>query len=336
MRNQFDDDEEPPANPADAVAQAAEMFQKNAGKLAPIVGALALAIVIWLGTFTVAPGEQAVIRTFGRESGKRGPGLHFVFPFIQRYDKVNVEKIQQVEVGFRGEERVPIEALMLTGDENIVEAQMIVQFKIKDPSLYLFRLDDAEGTLRSTAEVSLRSMVGRTSIDEVITTGREDVQRETQLLMQRLMDQYQSGIQVTEIKLQAVDAPDEVRDAFHDVVRAREEKEKLINQARGYQEDLIPKARGEAREIERQAEGYKQERVLKANGDAAKFSATLAEYSKAEKVTRQRMYLESMERVLGSLKNKVIVDRELGRSTLPLLPLGAQGLASLPAVGGAK
>ncbi|MDX2052706.1 MAG: FtsH protease activity modulator HflK [Polyangiaceae bacterium] len=333
MRNQFDE-EDPRHDPADAVLQATEMFRQSLGKLKWLFLLGGVGLVSWLGTFTVAPGEQAVIRTLGRESGKRGPGLHFVFPFVQRYDKVNVEKIQQVEVGFRGEERIQGEALMLTGDENIVEAQMIIQFKIKDPSLYLFRLDDAEGTLRSTAEVSLRSMVGRTSIDEVITTGREEVQRETQFLMQKLMDQYQSGIHITEIKLQAVDAPDEVKDAFHDVVRAREEKEKLINQARGYQEDLIPKARGEARQIEREAEGYKQERVLRAKGDAAKFTATLAEYSKAEKVTRQRMYLETMERVLTRLKTKTVVDRDLGKSTLPLLPLNAQGAAAVS--GGAK
>lgn len=335
MRNQFDD-EDPSTDPADVVQQVTETLRRNLGKFTPFLVVGALALVSWLGTFQVAPGEQAVVRTFGKESGKRGPGLHFVVPFVQRYDKVNVEKIQQVEVGYRGEERVPSEALMLTGDENIVEAQMIVQYKIKDPSLYLFRLEDSELTLRSTAEVALRSMVGRTSIDEVITTGREDVQRETQLWMQKLMDQYQSGIHVTEIKLQAVDAPDEVRDAFHDVVRAREEKEKLINQARGYQEDLIPKARGQAREIEREAEGYKQERVLKAKGDAAKFSATLAEYSKAEKVTRQRMYLETMERVLAKLKSKTIVDKDVTRSALPILPLGSQAVSTLAAAEGAK
>jgi membrane protease subunit HflK len=321
MRSQFDDDD-PRGEMGDMVSQGFETFRKNAPRLTPFILLGVALLVAWLGTFTVAAGEQAVVRTLGKESGKRGPGLHFVVPFVQRYDKVNVEKIQQVEVGFRGEERVPSEALMLTGDENIVEAQLIVQYKISDPSLYLFRLKDSEITLRSAAEVALRSMVGRTNIDDVITTGREDVQRETQMWLQKLMDQYSSGLLITEAKLQTVDAPDEVRDAFHDVVRAREEKEKLINQARGYQEDIIPKARGEARELERQAEAYKEERVLRASGDATKFTATLTEYAKAENVTRQRMYLETMERILGKMPAKVIVDKDIGRSALPLLPLG--------------
>jgi modulator of FtsH protease HflK len=156
----------------------------------------------------------------------------------------------------------------------------------------------------------------------VITTGREKVQDETRTWLQKLMDEYQSGLTITEVKLQAVDAPDAVREAFHDVVRAREEKEKLINEARGYQADVIPKARGEARKIEREAEAYKEQRILRANGDAAKFSSMLAEYGKAEQVTRQRMYLETMERVLSKVEKKVVVDKDVARGTLPLLPLG--------------
>src|SRR5690606_12236211 len=209
--------------------------------------------------------------TFGRESGKTGPGLHYRIPFVQDVNVVNIEEIRRLEVGFRGDKRVPTEALMLTGDENIVEAQMIVQYRITDPSKYLFELARPEETLRATAEVALRSMVGRTNIDDVITTGREQVQAETREWLQKLMEPYQSGLSVTEVKLQMVDAPDEVKQAFHDVVRAREEKEKLINQAMGYKADLIPRARGEARKIERDAEGYREQRVLRAKGDAAKF-----------------------------------------------------------------
>jgi membrane protease subunit HflK len=138
------------------------------------------------------------------------------------------------------------------------------------------------------------------------------------------MDEYESGLSVTEVKLQAVDPPDEVKEAFHDVVRAREEREQLINQARGYQEDLIPKAKGEARQIERDAEAYREQRVLRANGDADKFNKMLAEYKKAEGVTRRRLYLETMERMLGKVEKKVVVDKGVGKNALPILPLGGQ------------
>ena len=229
----------------------------------------------------MGPGEQAVIRTFGRETGKAGPGLHFSFPLIQRRDVVNVEQVRRVEVGFRGQQRMPDEALMLTGDENIVEAQIIVQYRVSDTSKYLFRLKDPDETLRATAEVALRSMVGQTQIDELLTTGRERVQDEARAWLQKLMNDYQSGITVTELKLQTVDAPAQVREAFHDVVRAREEKEKLINEARGYQADVIPRAKGEAEKLQREAEAYREQRILRANGDANRFDATLVEFQKA-------------------------------------------------------
>jgi membrane protease subunit HflK len=300
--------------------------------------ALPVVLAVAAGVYMVDPGEIGVVRTFGRESGRTDPGLHYRIPLVQNIDVVNVEQIRRLELGFRGKDKLQVEAQMLTGDENIVEAQMIVQYRVSDPSKYLFELRDPDETLRATAEVALRSMVGRTKIDDVITTGRENVQAETRTWLQRLMNEYQSGLTVTEVRLQAVDAPDEVREAFHDVVRAREEKEKLINQALGYQADLIPRARGEARKNEREAEGYKEQRVLRANGDAAKFTATLTEYRKAKQVTRQRLYLETMERLLGRVDKKVLVDAELSKGTLPVLPLGVQAVGALaataPAAGG--
>jgi modulator of FtsH protease HflK len=153
----------------------------------------------------------------------------------------------------------------------------------------------------------------------VITTGRESVQAETRDWLQKLMDQYQSGMTITEVKLQTVDAPDEVKEAFHDVVRAREEKEKLINQAMGYRADLIPRARGQARQIEREAEAYREERVLKARGDAAKFESQYAEYQKAPDVTRRRIHLETMERVLSKVDKKTLLADDVAKSVLPLL-----------------
>ncbi len=311
------------------VEQVSDAVRRNLKRLGPIVAGVLLLIIAATGLYSVGPGEQGVVRTFGRETGKTSPGLHYRVPFIQQKDVVNMEKIRRVEIGFRGKQRVPHEALMLTGDENIVEAQMIVQYRVKDPTKFLFRLAEPEQVLHTTAEVALRSMVGRTKIDDVITTGREKVQEETHAWLQKLMDEYQSGLTITDVKLQMVDAPDEVKEAFHDVVRAREDKEKLINQAKGYKADLIPKARGEAQKIERAAEGYKQQRVLRAKGDAARFDALLAEYKKAERVTRERLYLETVESIMGKVDRKVVVDRQLAKGALPVLPLGEQAIGAI-------
>jgi membrane protease subunit HflK len=294
-------------------------FRNLGGKLGSILLAVAVVLVLSSGVFVVGPGEQGVIRTFGKHTGRAGPGPHFRIPFIQGVDVVNVENIRRIEVGFRGDKQVASEALMLTGDENIVEAGMIIQYQVSDAAKYLFELRDPEESLRATAEVALRSMVGRTKIDDVITTGRESVQAETRDWLQKLMDQYQSGMTITEVKLQTVDAPDEVKEAFHDVVRAREEKEKLINQAMGYRADLIPRARGQARQIEREAEAYREERVLKARGDAAKFESQYAEYQKAPDVTRRRIHLETMERVLAKVDKKTLLADDVAKSVLPLL-----------------
>lgn len=312
---------------SEMIAQTLDPIWNLGKKLGPILLGLLLLLFLARGVYSVGPGEQGVVRTFGRDSGRTGPGLHYRFPLVQRVDIVNLQEIRRLEVGFRADKPVPTEALMLTGDENIVEAQIIIQYRVTDPSKYLFELKDPEEALRATAEVALRSMVGRKKIDDVITTGREQVQTETSRWLQTLMNQYQSGVSVTEVKLQTVDAPDEVKEAFHDVVRAREEKEKLINQAMGYQADLIPRARGEARQIEREAEAYREERVLKARGDVSKFEAQLREYSKAEAVTRARIHLETLERVLGKVQKKTFVDQAV-KGILPILPLGGQNAAS--------
>ena len=301
------------------------LIKKIRGHLGRIIAVLVLVVMVGtvaFGFYSVGPGEQGVVRTFGRESGKTGPGLRYVVPLFQQVDVVNIEQVRRIEVGFRAKQRVQSEALMLTGDENMVEAQMIVQYRVTDPSKYLFRLKDPEDTLSAAAQVALRGMVGRTTIDDAMTTGREKVQAETRSWLQVLMNNYQSGVTITEVKLQVVDAPDEVRESFHDVVRAREEKEQKINQARGYQADLIPGARGESQQIARSAEAYREQRVLRANGDSARFLSLLEEYRKAERVTRDRLHLEAIERVLSAVQKKTIIDAQVSRGTLPVLPLG--------------
>jgi membrane protease subunit HflK len=323
MRSQFGDQQGPDIG--GMVARVGEMSRNVMGRFGWGLALVILLILLWSGAYKVGPGEIGVVRTFGRETTKMGPGLRFRIPLVQRVDKVNVEQIRSISVGFRDKQPVIDEAQMITGDANILEVQMIVQYRIIDPTRYLFRLRDPDETLRASAEVALRGVVGRTGIDDVITTGRERIQDETREWLQQLVDTYESGIRVTGVKLQSIDAPDAVRDAFHEVVRAREEKEKLINQAMGYNADLIPRARGEVRKIVREAEGYREQRVLEAKGDSEKFDATFAEYRKAERVTRQRLYLETMERVLGRTPHKVLVDERLSKTALPVLPLGMPG-----------
>jgi len=303
-----------------------------------VAGAIA---VIWLftGVYTIQPGEEGVVTRFGKVARISTAGLNYHIPWpVEELRKVNVAEIRRLEVGFRSNPQrpnlvrlIPAESLMLTGDENIVSAQLTVQYRVKNPEQFLFKLRDPVATLQAATEVALRSRVGNTTIEEVLTVGRDRVQTETQEFLQQLMDTYQSGIQITEVKLQTVEAPSQVKDAFDEVVRAREDREKLINQARGYREDLIPKARGEAQEIVQAAEAYKEERTLRAKGDGSRFNAVLTEYRKAPRVTRERMHLEAIERVLPNV-DKIIVDAQGAKNVVPLLPL--KSMSGLPGVGG--
>lgn len=331
MRSRFEDDGSGP-NLTEVVSEVTDALQGNLNRLGPLFGVVLLLGTLVRGVYSVGPGEQGVVRRFGAERGTTQPGLHFRWPLIEAVDVINVEEVRRVEVGFKGELTINEEALMLTGDENIVEVHMVVQYRVSDPTKYLFRLRNPESSLHMASEVALRAVVGRTKIDDVMTTGRAVVQSQTRDILQKLMDDYQGGLEITEVKLDAVDAPDEVKDAFNAVTRAREDKEKLVNQARGYQEDKVPRARGEAQAMVRAAEAYKEQRVLRARGDSDKFNSILSEYKKAKAVTRKRLYLETMERVLAPMKNKMIIDESVSNGTLPILPL--RGANS--ALGGGK
>lgn len=209
---------------------------------------------------------------------------------------------------------------MLTGDENIVDAQLFVQYVVKDPSQFLFRVKDPELTLKACAEVALRSVVGRNTIEYTMTEGRVVVQDEIKKYLQTLLDEYQTGLLVTEARLLVVDPPEEVKDAFHEVVRAWEDRERLVREAEGYREDLIPKAKGEAAQMVRIAEAYKEQRVIRAQGDATKFLDVMKAYKKAKEVTRERLYLETMDKVLPG-KEKYILPPQGKDSVLKWLPL---------------
>ena len=295
----------------------------------PILG---IALVLWLltGIYVVGPDEVGVVQTFGKYSRAGQSGLNYHFPYpIETVKTPKVTEVKRIEIGFRSVGKnqyktVELESLMLTGDENIVDAEMIVQYKIKDPEAYLFNFIKPELTVREASEASLRTVVGRHNIDEALTSGKFMIQEETKELVQSILDKYNTGILVVAVQLQDVSPPQQVIAAFKDVASAKEDKNKMVNQAEGYRNDLIPKARGEAQSMIREAEGYKKARIARAEGDVAKFSAVLKEYRKAKGVTETRMYLETMEEILPKIEKIIIPDAKSG-NLINLLNLKPQG-----------
>ena len=277
---------------------------------------------IFSSFYRIDPREIGVIQRFGKLSSYSDPGLHLKIPVVDKLTVVDVEKVRRIEIGFRSDRsRVSIvqESLMITKDENIVDAQAIIQWKIKDPGNYLFKVWNVESTIKSTAEVALRSSMGVTNIDDALTTGRDLIQSNTRAFLQKLLDSYSSGVAITDVKLQIVDPPEEVKDAFNEVVRAKEDKEKLINNAKGYFEDVIPKARGEAEKMIRQSEAYREQRISKAEGDVARFNQIYSEYRKDKETTKTRIYLEKMESILQ--RPKKVIGTDSAGGSLHLLPV---------------
>jgi len=303
-----------------------------------IILILVIALYLASGIFIVAPDEQGVVRRFGKFIRIESPGLNYHLPYpIETVVTPAVTQVKRLEIGFRTisfepparYREIPVEALMLTGDENIVSAEAIVQFKIKDPVSYLFNIILPEQTVRSAAEATLRQVIGERKIDEALTVGKYEIQEETKRLLQKLLDSYKAGILIVAVQLQDVNPPKEVQDAFKDVASAKEDKSRYINQAQGYKNDLIPKARGEAVKMTKEAEGYKIERIKKAEGDVAKFNSILTEYKKGESITQARLYLETMEEILPNM-NKIIVDLKENQSLVNLLPLGDPSILTSP------
>ena len=295
----------------------------------PILG---IALVLWLltGIYVVGPDEVGVVQTFGKYSRAAQSGLNYHFPYpIESVKTPKVTEVKRIEIGFRSVgknqyQTVERESLMLTGDENIVDAEMIVQYKIKDPEAYSFNFIKPELTVREASEASLRTVVGRHNIDEALTSGKFMIQEETKELVQSILDKYNTGIIVVAVQLQDVSPPQQVIAAFKDVASAKEDKNKMVNQAEGYRNDIIPKARGEAQAMIREAEGYRNARIARAEGDVAKFSAVLKEYRKAKGVTETRMYLETIEEILPN-KEKIIVPDAKSGNLINLLNLKPQG-----------
>ncbi len=296
-----------------------------------VIPIIAVVLILWLltGIYSVGPDEVGVVRTFGKVTRVAQPGLHYHLPFpMEEVDTPKVTEVKRTEIGFRhiGKQqfrKVESESLMLTGDENIVDAEMIVQYKIKDAEKYLFNFIGPELTMREASESALRTVIGQHSIDEALTTGKFQIQEETKELIQQIVDKYETGILIVAVQLQSVSPPREVAPSFKDVASAKEDKNRKINQAQGYRNDVIPKARGEAQAMLRESEGFKEARVKRAEGDVAKFRAMLVEYRKAKDVTRKRLYLEAMEEILPGVKKYIVPSGEDG-NLLNFLNLSGQ------------
>ena len=297
----------------------------------------AVLLVLWAATgiYKIDQAERGVVLRFGAYVDTTNPGLSWHFPFpIESVEKVNVAAIDSVEIGFRTNSTqgthvtVPREALMLTQDENIVEVGVEVQYRVNDASKYLFQVRDPKVTLAEVAEGVVREVVGKSTMDYVLTEGRSDVTQQARTLMQAILVRYQTGLEVSSVNLQKATAPPQVQAAFADAVKAREDEQRFKNEAEAYANGIIPKARGaQARQLE-EAEGYKARVIAQAEGEAARFSKVLTEYEKAPIVTRERLYLESMEEILGRT-GKIMVDVDSG-SNIMYLPLekimGAQNI----------
>jgi modulator of FtsH protease HflK len=287
-------------------------------------------LALWLttGIYMVQPGEEGVVRTFGKFSGVTGSGLNYHIPWpFQSVSVVDVQSIRRAEIGFRTglgdrKEEILSEALMLTRDENIVQVELLIQYRVGDSRDFVFNVQQPEIVLVTSAEVALRSAVGQMGIDAVITEERARVQDQTRIFLARLMEDYGTGILVTDVRLQVADPPAEVRDAFQEVVRAQADKERRINEAEAYQNDIVPRARGERQRLIEEATGFKDREILRATGEAERFLAVLGAYQLAPNVTRERLHIEALERVLMNV-DLVLLDKDAmaGSQVLPFLPL---------------
>ena len=285
-----------------------------------VLPTIGIAIVIWLllGLYSVGPDEVGVVQRFGKYDRVVSSGLNYHIPYpIETVKTPKVTEVKRIEIGFRtvGKNQyrtIEQESLMLTGDENIVDAELIVQYKIKDPIDYLFNFIGPELTLREASEASLRTVIGRHNIDEALTSGKLMIQEETKELLQIILDKYETGVIVVAVQLQDVSPPKQVIDAFKDVASAKEDKNRMINEAEGYRNDVIPKARGQAQAMIRESEGFRESRIKRAEGDVAKFKAIVKEYAKAKEVTKERLYLEAMEEILPGIDKYIVPNGEDG------------------------
>ncbi len=286
-----------------------------------VIGIIAVVVVIgWLltGWYRVESYEQGVVLVFGKWVGTTEEGLNYNWPTpIGQVLTPAIDKVEQFNIGGNA-----AQSLMLTGDENIIDVDFVVKWKISDAGKFLFNVQDPTSVTASVAESAMRQVIGQTALSTALAEGRARVEQETLALMQEMLDEYGAGILVMEVELQNVDPPSAVIDAFRDVQAARADQERAVNEAQAYQNQIVPVARGESQRLIQQAEAYKEQVINDAEGDAARFLSVYNEYIQAKDVTERRLYLETMEEVLSGM-NKMIIDTSSmgGQGVVPYLPL---------------
>ena len=290
-------------------------------------------LILWgiTGFYRVNPQQQGVVLRFGEWVRTTSPGLHYHFPFpVERVLKPDVTRDNRLEIGFRdiagrsaSRRDIADESQMITGDENIVDIDFVVFWRIADAGAYLFNLAEPDDTIKVAAEAVMREIIGQTAIQTVLTEGRQNVQTSVRQKLQELLDEYKAGVRVREVQLLAVDPPADVIDAFNDVQRARQDRDRLKNEAEAFRNDIVPRARGEAARLIAESEAYREEVVNRAKGDASRFDQVYKAYESDKDVTRERIYIETIEEVFGNIE-KIIIDEE-GSSVIPYLPLKELG-----------
>ena len=311
---------------------------KGAGTTATLIAIIAAFIWLASGTFSVREGHAGVVTTFGSPDRIANPGLNWRLPApFQAHELVNVSQVRTEEIGYRGtvSSKTAKEALMLTEDENIIDIQFAVQYTLKDPVAWIFNnRDHDDDTVRQIAETAIREVVGKSKMDFVLYEGREKVALDTHKLMQSIADRYALGAQITNVTMQSVQPPEQVQSAFDDAVKAGQDRARARSEGEAYANDVIPRSRGNAIRLTQEAEAYRAMVVENATGNAARFSQVLTEYQKAPGVTRDRMYLDTMQQIFSSA-SKVMVDAKSGSNLLylPLDKLIAQAAANDAAVG---
>lgn len=292
-------------------------------------------VVAFSSFFTVDPEEVGIVTRFGEFTRTAQPGLNFKAPFIEKVRYVPIQRQLKHEFGYRTtsagvrstyqKQGYADESLMLTGDLNLADVEWVVQYRVADPYNYLFKIRNPEQTLRDISEAAMRQIVGDRTVNEVLTIGRAEVTAKAQALIQEICDEYESGLRVEQVVLQDINPPDPVKPSFNAVNEAQQHKETLINEAKSAYNKVIPRARGEAQETIQKAEGYSIDRINRARGEASRFSQLYREYVKAPEVTKQRLYLETLETILPKIGNKVITGQD-GNSVLPLLQMQMDGV----------
>jgi len=319
-----------PPSADDLIGEMFGRLRRTGGNRLAWVGAAVL-LALWLasGVYQVNPSEVGVVLRFGKVVDTTPPGLHWHIPWpVDAVIKTPITRVLKEEIGFRTIDPGPParyrevveESRMLTSDGNLIDVDFIVQYRIGDPLKFLFNVRDPRETLRDVAESAMRRVVGSSSIDSALTEGRLEIQTRSQEILQQILDRYESGLLVSTVKLQDVVPPEPVQDAFKDVINAEQDRERMINEAEGFANDILPKARGSAAQLVNEAQGYSEAKQKEAQGEARRFDLILDAYRKAPEVTRERLYLETIEKLLAD-SDKIVLDDAAAQRAVPILPV---------------